>query len=289
MKLEQAIILAGGKGTTFYMWYRNPAQLEKPKSMLDISGKPLLEHIITSLKSGGISDITLAVHYGKDLIREYFKDGSELGVRLRYLEDNGIGHVRALKMFEPYADDVFVTCYGDHYFSDEFARRRLLTHEHRGVSVSYYRPTHLWPNAVMEVDEQNRIRDIASWNLGECGPFRETEHGFERHKWFLKYGEPVSKTAHVFSKQVFDLVDLDKDLISNVLRELSQKNLAYAIRHNDMEIHIHNMFSYLFALNLLDRSSYEKFVSELKSNVAKTIEHDLQVEIEGKGKYSWEL
>lgn len=74
MKLEQAIVLAGGKGTTFNLYFSQPSQLEKPKSMLPIRGKPVLEHIITSLKVGGITDITVAVCYGKDSIREYFRD-----------------------------------------------------------------------------------------------------------------------------------------------------------------------------------------------------------------------
>ena len=292
MKLEQAIVLAGGKGTTFNLYFSHPSQLEKSKSMLPLRGKPLLEHIITSLKAGGITDITVAVCYGKDSIREYFKNGSELGVSLRYLEDEGTGHVRALRMFEPYADDLFVTCYGDHYFSEEFARRCLRNHEHRGVSVTYYRSTRLWPNAIMRVDKQNKIRDIISWNLGECGPFRDNEpHVSNRlfgHRRFLKYGHPVSKNAHVFSKQVFDLVNLDVDFISSVLWQLSLKNQAYAIRHEEMEIHIHNMLSYLFALKLLDRDSYERFASELRPDRVKTIEHDLQVEVDGEGKYSWE-
>ncbi len=75
----QLIILAGGKGTRMGELAR-----QLPKPMIPIAGKPLLEHQIDLARRYGITDVILLTGYLGDVIEDYFGDGAEFGVRIRY-------------------------------------------------------------------------------------------------------------------------------------------------------------------------------------------------------------
>lgn len=77
-----AVVMAGGKG-------RRLGELTKttPKPMLKVAGRPILERIVLHLISHGIINIYLSVNYLKDVIKEYFGDGSSLGCCIHYLEE----------------------------------------------------------------------------------------------------------------------------------------------------------------------------------------------------------
>src|SRR3972149_5417129 len=76
----QAIILVGGEGTRL-----RPLTCNTPKPMVPIANRPFLERMMTHLKSHGITDIILAMCYLPDRIQNYFGDGSDLGLRIRYV------------------------------------------------------------------------------------------------------------------------------------------------------------------------------------------------------------
>lgn len=80
--VSTALVMAGGFG-------RRMGELTRsvPKPMLMIKNKPILELIITSLKSQSIDKIFISIHYLSDKIKEYFKDGREYGVDIEYLEE----------------------------------------------------------------------------------------------------------------------------------------------------------------------------------------------------------
>lgn len=76
----KAVILAAGKGTRM-----GPLTENRPKVMLPIANKPLLEHIIIRLKTAGITEFLIVVGYRKEKIIEHFEDGSRLGINIEYI------------------------------------------------------------------------------------------------------------------------------------------------------------------------------------------------------------
>ncbi len=108
----QIVVLAGGRGTRL-----RPLTDELPKSMIPILGKPFLQHQIELFKRNGITDIVLCVGYLADKIKDYFGDGSRIGVRIRYsVEKEGLlGTAGALRKAGPLLQDVFFLTYGDSY------------------------------------------------------------------------------------------------------------------------------------------------------------------------------
>ena len=89
-----AIVLAGGKGERL-----RPLTSDRPKSMVPLAGKPILEYQVEWLREGGVTDIVLACGYLHEALEEYFGDGSRWGVRMQYsVESQPLGRGGALKL-----------------------------------------------------------------------------------------------------------------------------------------------------------------------------------------------
>jgi UDP-N-acetylglucosamine diphosphorylase / glucose-1-phosphate thymidylyltransferase / UDP-N-acetylgalactosamine diphosphorylase / glucosamine-1-phosphate N-acetyltransferase / galactosamine-1-phosphate N-acetyltransferase len=107
----KAVILAAGKGNRL-----RPITATRPKPLIPIAGKPLLEHTILSLKEAGISSILLIVGYKEGMIKEYFKDGVEnFGVKIDYItQTEHLGTAHAAKYAIDFVgNDDFLLMYGD--------------------------------------------------------------------------------------------------------------------------------------------------------------------------------
>jgi len=90
----KAVILAAGKGTRML-----PLTYTRPKHMLPVAGKPLLEHIIDFLRQSDIDEIILVVRHMKNNIVGYFDDGSRFNVNMCYVnqEPDNLGLAHAVK------------------------------------------------------------------------------------------------------------------------------------------------------------------------------------------------
>ncbi|WP_319508248.1 bifunctional sugar-1-phosphate nucleotidylyltransferase/acetyltransferase [uncultured Methanolobus sp.] len=77
----KAVILAAGEGRRC-----RPLTLTRSKVMLPVANKPILEHIINALVENDIKDIVLVVGYEKERIMDYFEDGINFGVKIKYVE-----------------------------------------------------------------------------------------------------------------------------------------------------------------------------------------------------------
>lgn len=113
MKVNTAIILAGGKGERL-----RPLTNDRPKVMVELDGKPILAWQIEWLKSFGITKFVLTVSYKHEVVQDYFGDGSKFGIEVDYsIEDTPLGRGGGIKKaFQSKlvadAEDV-VVCNGD--------------------------------------------------------------------------------------------------------------------------------------------------------------------------------
>lgn len=118
----KACILAAGEGKRL-----SPITDNRPKHMIRVAGKPLLEHMIDRLKLNGISDILIVVGFEKEQIMDYFKDGSTLGVKISYIEQKGFnGTADAANYAKDFAgSDPFMLIYGDLLLDSEIFTRAV--------------------------------------------------------------------------------------------------------------------------------------------------------------------
>lgn len=109
-KITKAVILAAGRGTRM-----GDLTDELPKPMVEVKGRPILESIIRGLVGNGVTDILVVVGWKKEVITDFFGDGSSFDCRIGYIEQlvqDGTG--RVVELAKDFAgQDPFVLSYGD--------------------------------------------------------------------------------------------------------------------------------------------------------------------------------
>lgn len=108
-KVRQAVIMAGGKGTRLH-----PYSATLPKPLMPIGDITILELLLRQLEKIGVSDVILSVNHLGHLIRAYFGNGSQFGMRIEYTsEDRPLGTAGSLGSVLDDLDENFFVSNGD--------------------------------------------------------------------------------------------------------------------------------------------------------------------------------
>lgn len=137
---------------------------DTPKAMIQVAGKPVLEHIMKRMMVAGVSDFVLVTKYLAERIEAYFGDGSQLGARIDYVEQvEGYGTGAALLSAKALADNgpLMITFADVIVSTDTYAKGIELFNETRGAGVV----TLNWVDdpcsgAAVVVDDAGRIERI---------------------------------------------------------------------------------------------------------------------------------
>ncbi len=107
--MKQAIILAAGEGQRL-----RPFTVSRPKAMLSIAGRPMLQYVVEALARNGIRNIVLVVGYRKEQIFNYLGSGEQFGVNITYVtQEKQLGTAHALAQAKAVAEDEFLVLSGD--------------------------------------------------------------------------------------------------------------------------------------------------------------------------------
>lgn len=107
----KAIIVAGGKGERL-----RPLTDTVPKPMIEVGGKPILEHTINLLKKHGVREFIVSVCYLPKIIVDYFEDGKRFGVEIEYIfedENNPLGTAGNIAAARKFVDTDVIVTYAD--------------------------------------------------------------------------------------------------------------------------------------------------------------------------------
>ncbi len=105
----KAVVMAGGEGSRL-----RPLTVTRPKPMVPIVGRPVMEHILNLLKAHGITDVVVTVQYMASAIEDYFGDGSQFGMHISYSrEEVPLGTAGSVKNAEALLDEPFLVISGD--------------------------------------------------------------------------------------------------------------------------------------------------------------------------------
>lgn len=185
MKLK-AIILSAGEGSRM-----RPLTLTKPKTMLPVAGKPIIQYNIESLRDNGITDILLIVCYKEEIVRNYFGDGSDFGVNISYkTQKDFLGTANAISYGEDFIDDSIIVLNGDIILDDE------IIHE---IIKKY---NYLSPDTLMLLTE---VEDPSAFGVVEI------ENGnikniVEKPKREEAPSNLVNAGIYIFNKDIFDKI-----------------------------------------------------------------------------------
>jgi dTDP-glucose pyrophosphorylase len=109
-KIEKAVLLAAGRGIRM-----RELTVELPKPMIEVRGKPVLQHIVEGLRDAGISEFFIIVGYRADAVQNFFGDGSRYKIAIQYatqVVQDGTG--RVVDIAQNFADNsAFILSYGD--------------------------------------------------------------------------------------------------------------------------------------------------------------------------------
>jgi bifunctional UDP-N-acetylglucosamine pyrophosphorylase/glucosamine-1-phosphate N-acetyltransferase len=167
----EAVILASGRGTRL-----RELTKYKPKSMIEVNKKPIIEYTIDNLRENDIEDIILVVGYKKEKIVDYFSDGKKLGVKISYVEQekpdagtaNAVSYARKL-----IKGDRLLMVYGDVMFEKDLIKELI---EKGDFVISLKKVENPRDYGVAEIEDDRVVRIVEksqnpSSNLANAGVY----------------------------------------------------------------------------------------------------------------------
>ncbi|WP_400224994.1 sugar phosphate nucleotidyltransferase [Methanomethylophilus alvi] len=197
-EVRQAVIMVGGKGTRLL-----PLTLTRPKPAMPVLDKPFLKYLIESMADAGIEEIFLACGYKSDILAHAIGDGSDMGVRIIYSdEDTPLGTGGAIKRLEDRLDPVFLAANGDTLTSVDIAAQ-IREHFESGAAVT---------DSLSEVDDPSQAGVVRIDGDGRILEFQDKPKREEACSNLVNSGVYVvdKKVLEYIPKDTF--YDFSKDL-----------------------------------------------------------------------------
>lgn len=179
----KAVVLAAGEGKRL-----QPLTSTRPKHMIPLAGRPILEHLLLAIKESGIRDILIVTGYRENIIRNYFGDGSKWSLRLDYShQENRLGSAHAIGFAEEYVEgNDFLVVYGDLVVDASIMKSTIRKHGEEGLPVI----------CVVPVDNPQQYGVVLLKGDRVIGIFEKPESRV--------YGNLVNAGVYVFQKEVFN-------------------------------------------------------------------------------------
>ena len=111
------VILCGGLATRL-----RPLTTNIPKSLIDVAGRPFIEHQLSDLQGQGVRRVILCAGHGGEMIEKAIGEGGRFGLQIQYVFDGPrlLGTGGALKAAGGLLDGAFFVLYGDSYLQVDY-------------------------------------------------------------------------------------------------------------------------------------------------------------------------
>jgi len=183
----KAVIMAGGEGTRL-----RPLTSNSPKPMMPLANKPMMEHIVNLLVLHGFDDIVVTVAFLANQIRDYFGDGSDFGVTMRYAtEDTPLGTAGSVRNAADELDDTFLVISGD-VLTDIDLTTFVKAHRDAGATASI---------ALKHVDNPLEFGIVIT------RPDGTIERFLEKPSWGEVFSDTINTGIYVLEPEVFSYIE----------------------------------------------------------------------------------
>ncbi len=150
-----ALIITGGEGERL-----RPLTDDRPKNMVPVAGRPIVERQLEWLRDNGVTDAVFLCGYKAEVLQAHVGDGSAFGVRVQYsVETEPLGRGGALKLgfaLVPEGEEKIIACNGD-ILTDQSLAEMIASHDERGASATVMLTALKSPYGVVDVEEDGRI------------------------------------------------------------------------------------------------------------------------------------
>jgi mannose-1-phosphate guanylyltransferase/phosphomannomutase len=201
----KAVVLAGGEGTRL-----RPLTSSQPKPMIPIANVPMMEHIVHLLARHGFDDIVVTLAFLADQISNYFGDGSDFGVSIRYsLEERPLGTAGSVGNARALLDEPFLVIAGD----------ALTDVDLRGLYEAHRKQEAFATIALKRVENPTEFGIVITRDDGSIERF------LEKPTWGQVFSDTINTNIYVLEPEIFDLipadesVDFSEDVFPAVLAE----------------------------------------------------------------------
>ncbi|WP_028647086.1 sugar phosphate nucleotidyltransferase [Nocardiopsis sp. CNT312] len=202
----KAVVMAGGEGTRL-----RPMTANQPKPLLPVVNKPIMEHVLRLLRKHGFTETVVTVQFLATLIRNYFGDGEELGMKLDYVaEEVPLGTAGSVKNAEEHLrGEPFIVISGD-ALTDIDLTDMVRFHRESGakVTIALKRVPNPLEFGIIIVDDQGRIQRF-----------------LEKPTWGQVFSDTVNTGIYIMEPEVLDrvaageVVDWSGDVFPELLKE----------------------------------------------------------------------
>lgn len=201
----KVVIMAGGEGTRL-----RPLTCGKPKPMVPLANRPVMEHIVKLVKKHNLTDIAVTLQYMPEVIKDYFQDGSEFGVNMSYyIESTPLGTAGSVKNAEEFLDDTFIVISGD-ALTDVDLTKVMDFHIKKGAIATLVLKRVDVPleYGIVVVDEEGKVVRF-----------------LEKPSWGEVFSDTANTGIYVLNPEVLDffekneIFDFSKDLFPIILRK----------------------------------------------------------------------
>ena len=149
-------ILAGGLATRMH-----PVTQRIPKSMIEVAGRPFIEHQLELLRAEGVKNVVLCAGHLGEMIEAHVGDGSRFGLSVRYSFDGEklLGTGGALRRALPLLGNDFFVLYGDSYLDIAYASVQASYRDSRQPALmTVFRNEDQWDTSNVLFDGTNVVR-----------------------------------------------------------------------------------------------------------------------------------
>jgi len=181
----KAVVLAAGEGIRLH-----PLTSTRPKHLIPVGGKPLLEHLLSSIKAAGVDEALIIVYYLADQIKQFFGDGSKFGMKLEYALQAGVGGTAdATGLAKDYAKEDFLLVYGDLFTTPDVIKQVVRSHGKKkpAATMAVAPVKHPEQYGIVKLDESHVIDIVekpsptkAPTNLANAGIYVLSTEIFEK-------------------------------------------------------------------------------------------------------------
>jgi glucose-1-phosphate thymidylyltransferase len=127
----KAVVLAAGKGRR--LW---PLTENRPKPMIPVANRPILEHVLEALEAAGVDEVLLVVGANRQRVQNYFGNGQGWAFDISYVvQEQQLGTGHALLQAESVIGESFLALNGDRIIDAELIERVWERHRETNESV----------------------------------------------------------------------------------------------------------------------------------------------------------
>ncbi len=154
-----ALIIAGGEGERL-----RPLTSDRPKAMVEVAGRPLIERQIDWLRSGGVTNVVVLCCYKAEVLTEHVGDGSRFGVTAAYsFEDEPLGRGGALRRgysHLPPGEEIVMAVNGD-VLTNQRLEAMIEYHVRKDAAATVMLSQLRSPYGITRLDPSGRIVDFS--------------------------------------------------------------------------------------------------------------------------------